>query len=253
MDRFHPVQHIERKTSKRLHVVQERSTEVKATLRPDHTWPEVWSNSSQKQRGLLKSRSSTMLVMHHVQSHQAHIQQLPPPDHEHPLQPSHTLAPVGSFGRLAAQSQLVGYEPKGFMTVVSGTANSTPRGRSVWSGFPSCCSRFEKQVASAFRALSTGKPVHSSQKKGNLVGHALHVMGILKGDIFAADVEELNFFWTRQKFIMLEDSTPREFSCHNKETNSHSRAQVEQLSWQAEVKKSEHPSHVEIHPTQAEN
>ena len=34
------------------------------------------------------------------------IQLLPPPDHEHPLQPSHSATPVGSFGRLAEQSPL---------------------------------------------------------------------------------------------------------------------------------------------------
>ena len=47
--------------------------------------------------------------------------------------------------------------------------------------------------------------------------------------------------WTCQKF-MFEDSTHKKLSCQNKETNSYSSAQMVQLSWQEQIKKSAHPS-----------
>ena len=60
------------------------------------------------------------------------LPQLPRPVHEEPLQP-HSAQAVAHFGRLAEQSPLTGYEPKGLMTAGSDTASTT-------SGRSSTCS-----------------------------------------------------------------------------------------------------------------
>ena len=52
------------------------------------------------------------------------LPQLPRPVHEEPLQP-HSAHAVAHFGRLAEQSPITGYEPKGLMTAGGDAANTT--------------------------------------------------------------------------------------------------------------------------------
>ena len=46
MDRFHGIYFIERKTTRRVHVVRRGLTERLATSSPDHLWSEIWRSMS---------------------------------------------------------------------------------------------------------------------------------------------------------------------------------------------------------------
>ena len=92
--------------------------------------------------------------------------------------------------------------------------------------------------------------LHQVGKKvfpGIFVGYALHAE-IWKGDILSADVEDLKNLDASER-----DTTRRKFSLQRTEINSYSRAQMEQLSWQDQIKKSEHPSQLGIFPIKGED
>ena len=81
---------------------------------------------------------------------------------------------------------------------------------------------------------------------GIFLGYSLYVGRIWKGDHLVADVEELRNLDASE--IHARRLNAKEVLVPKQEMISYSRAQMEWLSWQQKVRKSEHPSQLEIHP-----